>query len=305
MTIRDLLHEWEEARRCGTDRDKDKRNPLLTLASTCKRLDQLASFLLYRDITITDERKLERLATCLKNGGGDRLGLYTESLALDLAMRRWMDPYLLVEAAEVLAGCANLHALALSEDFLPILSSSASSKHPRPVEITLLNLPVKGLPFADGTPRYHPELFTNLTHLTLAEPPELWFDPLMALLSLPMAPRTLKHLTLSRKEHSNTDNDAAFFFCISTVLQMADVIIDDDSDSDDSSMGIAHRSETRFSKLERVTIRIFPGYGGAKHDEDADIWISARILASKNSRVSVEKGYWGTWVKTWGCGRGL
>jgi len=228
------------------------------------------------------------------------LGAYTESLALDVATQRWIDPYQLAEATQVLAGCTNLRALAVSEDFLPILDSSEKSNSlPRPATITFLNLPTKSPPFAD---RYEPEVFTNLTHLTLAEPPNMWSDPLMALLSLPLPPRTLKHLTLSRKEHSNVDNDAAFFFCISTLLQMADAAaMSDDSDSEDT--GAASRAETRFAKLERVTVRIFPGYGGATHDEEAEIWASAKILANKDLRVAVEKGYWGSWVERWESGR--
>jgi len=232
------------------------------------------------------------------------MGVFTESLAFDFVARRWTDPYVLVEAAAVLAGCANLHAIAVTESFLPILASTATSnKLPRPTEITFLNLPAKDLPFAGGSPRYNPQVFTNLTHLTLAEPPEVWSNPLMALLSLPLPPRTLKHLTLSRKEHSNVDNDVAFIFCISTILQMADAAALEDSDSDDSEVTL--RSEARFANLERVTVRIFPGYGGATHDEGAEIWSSARTLASKDSRVTVEKGYWGSWVERWGRGRAI
>jgi len=164
----------------------------------------------------------------------------------------------------------------------------------------------------------------------------------MALLALPLAPGKLTSLTLSRKEHSNADNDAAFLFCVKTVLQMADAAnnisdsegessesdMDVDVDSEESPVGKPNpkrtvgtptrtgilspyhgrsktKTESKFSNLERVVIRIFPGYGGSEHDEEADIWTCAQMMARKEPRVVLEKGFWGDWVKSWGRGRGV
>lgn len=150
-----------------------------------------------------------------------------------------------------------LRSLAVTSDFVPILgmveSEGGSSEvrydtrtqvrvgregvhpkmlvgGPRPVEITFLDIPSLDLSsFSPSTSpsfqiiTYHPHIFSSLTHLTLAEPPETWTDPLIALLSLPLSfTGTLKYLTLSRKENSNVDNDEAFLWCVGTVLGMSD-----------------------------------------------------------------------------------
>src|ERR1700749_3751272 len=100
ITTQNLIDDWEKQKRYRDVDGGKTGNPLLTLALTCKRLERIASFILYRDITLMDGRSLERLARCLRKSGGTRLGTFTESLAIGvLPPRRWVeaDPFLLME----------------------------------------------------------------------------------------------------------------------------------------------------------------------------------------------------------------
>jgi hypothetical protein len=149
----------------------------------------------------------------------------------------------------------------------------------------------------------------------------------MAVFALPLNSQgTLRVITLSIKENSTSNNNVAFYFCVSTLLQAADsarmLVASDELAKfvDDSNLGLGpsfdaeglvpddddkkiSRPEMRFKNLSRVTIRIFPGYGRIDHDESADIWMTMRRLSGVDKRVVVEKGYWGTWVKRLSHGR--